>query len=118
MDAFLKKRTKHQIKQFILSSLQDYKKVVDQMFIQIPTMIKGYTPIQRLAYILHIQDFKVVQKLKILLKQISIGSLAINSKIFHTFLLKNSSQKPSLVNYDDEEYSDSDSCVEELILVD
>lgn len=117
MDAFLKKRTKHQIKQFISSSLQDYKKVIDQMYKQIPTLIDGYTPLQRLAYILHIQDYKVIHNLKTLLKQISIGSLSINSKIFHMFLLKNSQFTPQ-VKYDEEEYSDSDSCVEELILMD
>lgn len=79
--------------------------------------LNGYTPTERLAYIVHIQDYDIMKELNSLFKSISIGTESLNSKRFNDFLMKYSDgeEKEKDADYDDD-FSDSDSCVEEITI--
>lgn len=125
MEAFLKGRSQQKLKNFLFVSLQEYKKVVQKMYMDLPSLLKGYTPAQRLAYIAYKQDPKTMKRLRSLLKQITLGNMTTKSPVFYKFLLENSSSDgdtPSTrtstadaMYFSDDDY-DEDEEMEEIIL--
>jgi len=121
MEEFLKTRNNGQLKHLLLSSLAAHRKLLNEMFMHQNRNLNGYTPTERLAYIVHLQDYKTMKELNSLFKSISIGTASLRSKQFDDFLMKYSNDKsanfenPQDADYDDD-FSDSDSCVEEITI--
>jgi len=106
MEEFLRDQTNYTLKQYLRSTLAAHKKVLEKLFTQHTRILEGYTPIQRLAYIVNLQDYEILQKLYLLLRKIEMGTVSLTCHEFDCFLLEHSTN---------DDYSD-DSCVEELAL--
>ncbi len=116
MEEFIKGTTPQKLKIFITTKLCEYPKPVKKMFLQLPSRIGKYTPVERLAYILYKNNYRSVSLLKIHMKNITKGTMTIKSKVFHQFLLDHSKEneedeekKPEAVYEEDYEYGDDES---------
>lgn len=116
MDRFLEGQNNSKLKKLILSNMIDYKKVIESLFVQHNRLVEGYTPIQRLAYIVNTHDSTTMKELRLLLKRVSLGIVSLTSQEFDNFLIKHSGSQPQNgVIYDDMSDTESGS-IEEIVL--
>lgn len=96
----------YQMKTLLYSNLSAYKKIVDSVLTQRRKIVEGYTPGERLAYIVNLKDYNINKEMIHIFNQINMGRMTITSKEFENFLYKHSEN--------DDDWSESGSCVEEL----
>lgn len=111
MEEFIKGKSNYTLKKYLLSSFQEYSKAINQLFLLEPTYIEGYTPVQRVAYIMHVHNSRSISLLRAMLKNVTGGIVSLRSRQFKNFLLqhsKSTTKKPVKKIVDDISASDSD----------
>lgn len=117
MEEFLQTQTNAKLKHLLLSHLAAHRKTLQDLFMYQNRSLNGHTPLERLAYIVHKQEYETLKELNSIFRSIKIGTVSLRSRQFDDFLMKHSedSTESGNVVYDDD-FSDSDSCVEEIAL--
>lgn len=121
MEEFLKTQTSSKLKDILVVYFASYDKIIQQLFMYYNRTLEGYTHVQRLAYIVHKREFDTMKELNSIFRDIKRGLMYFNSKQFEDFLLKHSGNlnvgsKLSIDVVYDDDFSDSDSCVEQISL--